>query len=378
MSNHLSFDDLNDALRLEHYGVKGMRWGVRKRYDAAVDRYHQGSPGGVTTKVKTKSGEELSIVKQKPGPIAMAVLKLTGRKPEDALSAMRIVNSSGKEVGSFQIWKDKEYPRTVRGEWLVIKEREQGKGYSKAVIAGLLKAATQDPSIDYARMQVPTDAAAAKHIYSSLGFKKDKVLAGKDDVGLYSEGIEDWVRDVSSKSVKHSGVSDFDAFLVSVLMHTKEELDRVETVESEQSLAHYGVKGMRWGVRKDRSITGSPNTIAPTKVKVQTVPGRRPITSGGQGQKPSDDAVRTAIALQKARSSGVSALSNKELQDLNTRLNMEQNYSRLVATPTPAHQKALEEGFRFAQTLLANYAKRRLGEVLVKNADRLLKNKLGA
>lgn len=178
---------------LAHFGIKGMKWGVRKeQYRNYQDRIHSESPGARKTSVKTKSGETIAVVKEKAGPLAMLVGKLTKTEPPDYVSAMAIHDSSGKKVGSFQIWK--ESPSVVRGEWLVINESAQGRGYSKAAIEGLIKASKKDPKIKEIRLQVPKNAAPAKHIYSSLGFKKDFTYPGAD-VGPFGI-LEDWVRKV--------------------------------------------------------------------------------------------------------------------------------------------------------------------------------------
>lgn len=79
---------------------------------------------------------------------------------------------------------------------------------------------------------------------------------------------------------------------------------------AEDFLKHYGVKGMRWGVRKK-----------------------------SDRESASDDAVRTKGLNQRARESGRDALSNKELQDAITRMNLEQQYDRLK--PRSAGEKAL-------------------------------------
>ena len=50
---------------LAHYGVKGMKWGVRKdQYRAYQDRVYKESPGAVKTVVLTKNGDTLSIEKE--------------------------------------------------------------------------------------------------------------------------------------------------------------------------------------------------------------------------------------------------------------------------------------------------------------------------
>jgi hypothetical protein len=63
-------------------------------------------------------------------------------------------------------------------------------------------------------------------------------------------------------------------------------------------LEHHGTKGMRWGVRKSRSSKTSSDYR-------KTQPHR--------GKKPSQ-------------------LSNKQLQEVNKRINLEQNYSRMNPT----------------------------------------------
>lgn len=71
-------------------------------------------------------------------------------------------------------------------------------------------------------------------------------------------------------------------------------------------LKHYGVLGMKWGVRKDRSKSAS------------SMSKRRKSTM-------SEDA-KLASDLKKKK---VSEMSNAELRKLNDRIQLEQNYSRL-------------------------------------------------
>lgn len=69
-------------------------------------------------------------------------------------------------------------------------------------------------------------------------------------------------------------------------------------------LTHWGVKGMRWGVRKDRSVS-----------------------SGGSRKRSrlSDDHVEVSNLRKKK----ISEMSNAELQRVNNRTQLEQNYKRL-------------------------------------------------
>lgn len=73
--------------------------------------------------------------------------------------------------------------------------------------------------------------------------------------------------------------------------------------DAEKALAHFGVRGMKWGVRRTRSQ----------------------IDSGA-----SEDHTNAKAAREKARKGGgTKALSNKELQDLITRANLETQYAKI-------------------------------------------------
>ena len=72
-------------------------------------------------------------------------------------------------------------------------------------------------------------------------------------------------------------------------------------------LAHFGVKGMHWGVRRHRPLAAGPSSADHHEVK-------------NLGSKISSHG-------------GIHALSNDELQKVITRLNLEQNFHRLTAEP---------------------------------------------
>lgn len=101
-------------------------------------------------------------------------------------------------------------------------------------------------------------------------------------------------------------------------------------------LKHYGVKGMKWGVRRDRTPTG---------VSVKETPGRRLKTSGGKNQSASDDAKTAAGLRQKARASTTDSLSNTELQTLVKRMSLEQQYSNLSSQNSSGAKKWLRKLF---------------------------------
>lgn len=96
------------------------------------------------------------------------------------------------------------------------------------------------------------------------------------------------------------------------------EWDAMDVVED--ILAHVGVKGMKWGVRNARN-NSSAVTVIDKKKKIKTF--------GGKGRSAHPEAIRVRSIGQVAKKSGTKALSNKDLDEYNKRLNLEQNYKRL-------------------------------------------------
>lgn len=95
-----------------------------------------------------------------------------------------------------------------------------------------------------------------------------------------------------------------------------------------EELFHYGVKGMKWGVRRTDAQLEAARAPQPVSV-TQKKPGTFAKTSGGQNQPVSDDAAKALAARQKARASTTDSLSNAELRVAVERMNLEQQYSRL-------------------------------------------------
>ena len=89
----------------------------------------------------------------------------------------------------------------------------------------------------------------------------------------------------------------------------------MQTVE--EFVQHFGVKGMKWGVHRSHPSTST-----------------------------SEDSQRTAELRNKVKTGGTKALSNKEMQDLLTRMDLEQRWSRM-------NPSKVQKGLKVAQTILS-------------------------
>jgi len=127
---------------------------------------------------------------------------------------------------------------------------------------------------------------------------------------------------------------------------------------SDVVLAHYGKKGMHWGVRRASKYSDGPKgTNNPVVTKER--PGHKVTAKGGENQPASADAKAIAISRQKAKKSSTDSLSTKDLQDLVNRMNLEQQYSRL--TPDSRSTK----GKKFAGKFVGQIAKEQLPKLAV-------------
>lgn len=134
----------------------------------------------------------------------------------------------------------------------------------------------------------------------------------------------------------------------------------METVDD--VLEHYGVKGMRWGVRKKAPAVK-------TKVELDATPGRRVKAKGGTGQPIAKDAKVAAVSRQKAKKSTVDALSNDELKSLVTRMNLEQQYSQLE---TNRRSRDANPAIKFVGKTLTAFGEKQAGEIITQEASKLV------
>jgi tRNA(Glu) U13 pseudouridine synthase TruD len=137
-------------------------------------------------------------------------------------------------------------------------------------------------------------------------------------------------------------------------------------------LAHYGILGMKWGVRRYQNADGS-----------LTAEGKERYGSGGNVGETiskkaktarnilrSDSGSRSSKALKEARRKDMDELTTQELREINNRLNEEQRYLNLTRGMTSSGKKfATQVGTQIATAIITTIA--------IEAGKKYVKSKLG-
>ena len=166
---------------LEHHGIKGQKWGVRRYQNRDGSLTAEGRKRYSDSSILQKSGEKVALHKI-PTPITakfLAQVFPSIKKNQENFSDYTIKDLNGKTVGN--ITTNKDTKETLNIVWLGINTKNEGKGLGTSAMRTVIDDAKKQ-GMRYITLEVPTTSPNARHIYEKLGFKETGKLGSEDDV----------------------------------------------------------------------------------------------------------------------------------------------------------------------------------------------------
>jgi len=163
---------------LQHFGVKGMRWGVRK--ESSSTRSPLTGLGPDRIERRTKNGDLFVLSKDPPNPIikSLAAISPKYRDAYNRGASLTITDKDGKKIGDAIV--DKRSDDELYLNWLGIKKHARGQGYATEAMKSAAEFG-QKAGFKKMTLEVPGNSPDARHIYEKLGFKVTKEEIDPDD-----------------------------------------------------------------------------------------------------------------------------------------------------------------------------------------------------
>lgn len=155
---------------LQHFGVKGMRWGVRNE---RPQKEQIKSLVTETTTRTTSNGDTFTLTPKNPSAVTQFLARHIPRhrKLVESSAMINITDKKGATIGNLQVYAVSKKEMNIT--WIDIEESQRGRGYAQAVMHSTEEIGRQK-GFEKLTLEVPGISPDARHIYEKQGFKVTK------------------------------------------------------------------------------------------------------------------------------------------------------------------------------------------------------------
>ena len=338
---------------LEHHGVKGMRWGVRR------DRTGHLKTGTVKRVMSNTSMQTKRGIVTKNAPDYYDEL-FTGRKSKALVKTYKAargpINKGTKILNKDPRFKGQDFKKDSP------LRREYYKEFSKMAETQLNAASTLKGNSKYGEYRLNFSYDHDKSAYPQVTVKLNSNIAGRVEEkaaakitrktvgGLkQSDESDNFLEHEDDPEIKLEIEWDDNGYILGLkdlpdLDQSDESLDAAVDF-----LEHHGVKGMKWGVRKPATSTGrKPNRPSAPKAK--------PKEKSKESIKPDHH-----------------TMSNEDMQRVINRINLERQYKQVTTPQTFKSQAAA-----MLKTAGKQAIQSKMNDIAKNTADMALRSALNA
>jgi hypothetical protein len=172
----------------------------------------------------------------------------------------------------------------------------------------------------------------------------------------------------SDGTLKHSRIQGLRPnFVIYDEAHDEAVSAILDEIVTNEFLEHFGVKGMHWGVRRNRSTGTTPSHTAPRRGTFRKVGSTHPKHTVAV------DAARTIQLKSQLGKHGPQSLSNQDLQHLVKRMQLENQLAQLNQKDVSTGRKITSEVAKAGGQIAKQTAKEFAGKYAAKGVEHLIK-----
>ena len=340
---------------LQHDGIKGMHWGIRR---------FQYEDGSLTPEGKVRYAKKSSIPRSRQQNITsetVVEVKKGDSVDSDRVFPMHLLSDAERAVEEAEP-SDEEYEKAKKEfesrDWLKAYDSELGSYIyiKKAKLANYLAGLAErgiDPKL---KMILAGDTSSktaeeAKEINAEIRYWNEYLEQAKNLPTGEGEGVltDEEKKEIQDLLAKKKSKKDADGKKTAPAAKAGTNYIK-QSDDSSDSLQHYGILGMRWGIRRYQNYDGTYTNTGKRRKRLDQE-GTSSKSSVNQNATQQTQTSNQPTNQQQGKTTNLnqpkraSEMTDQELRDFLSRVDMERRYNDYINPPAKPKEKSAVSKF---------------------------------